>query len=81
MVHPAVDDNRLTMYFDTISVSELALNPTCIKVCTREEYNLRKSGKKLTMPKMPLPYGHGKIMYAVKVSAPTCLVFCSPSTN
>ncbi|KAL0869356.1 hypothetical protein ABMA27_007607 [Loxostege sticticalis] len=54
------------MYFDNISFSELALNPTCIKVCTREEYNLRKSGKKLTMPKMPLPYGHGKIMYAVK---------------
>ncbi|KAL0819893.1 hypothetical protein ABMA28_007905 [Loxostege sticticalis] len=51
---------------DCSGIPELALNPTCIKVCTREEYNLRKSGKKLTMPKMPLPYGHGKIMYAVK---------------
>ncbi|XP_028165925.1 uncharacterized protein LOC135080751 [Ostrinia nubilalis] len=51
---------------DCSRIPEMAINPTCIKVCTREEYKLRKSGKKLTMPKMPLPYGHGKLMYAVK---------------
>ncbi|KAM3958096.1 uncharacterized protein ACR2FA_007890 [Aphomia sociella] len=51
---------------DCARVTELPLNPTCIKVCSKEEYQLRKSGKKLTMPKMPLPYEHGKLMYAVK---------------
>ncbi|XP_050354443.1 uncharacterized protein LOC126776185 [Nymphalis io] len=45
-------------------VTELPLHPTCIKVCTKEEYNLRKSGKKPVLPKMP--YAHGKLMYAVK---------------
>ncbi|XP_060805305.1 uncharacterized protein LOC106129496 [Amyelois transitella] len=51
-----------------VPVQEVPLNPTCIKVCDKEEFKLRKSGKakKIAMPKMPLPYAHGKLMYAVK---------------
>lgn len=47
-------------------ILELPLAPTCIKVCNREEFKLSKSGKKPAIPKVP--YGHGKMMYAVKVS-------------
>ncbi|XP_075982759.1 uncharacterized protein LOC142980997 [Anticarsia gemmatalis] len=46
-------------------VTELPLNPTCIKVCSKEEYKIRKSGSKPLAPKMPY-YVHGKLMYAVK---------------
>ncbi|KOB72629.1 Interleukin-12 receptor subunit beta-2 [Operophtera brumata] len=28
-------------------VTQLPLNPTCIRVCTKEEYNLKKGGKKI----------------------------------
>ncbi|XP_053613908.1 uncharacterized protein LOC128677230 [Plodia interpunctella] len=49
-----------------LPVTELPLNPTCIKVCDREEYLLRHSGKPLTVPKPPIPYAHGKLMYGVK---------------
>ncbi|CAG9789104.1 unnamed protein product [Diatraea saccharalis] len=51
---------------DCSQIPELPIRPTCIKVCTKEEYNLRKSGKK-TVTKIPVPYyPHGKLMYAVK---------------
>ncbi|KAG6463158.1 hypothetical protein O3G_MSEX013708 [Manduca sexta] len=45
-------------------VTELPLNPTCIKVCTKEEYKLKKGGKTV-VPRMPY-YAHGKLLYAVK---------------
>ncbi|XP_023952978.2 uncharacterized protein LOC112056729 [Bicyclus anynana] len=45
-------------------VAEFPVQPTCIKVCSKEEYNMKKSPKKVT--KIPLPYAHGKLMYAVK---------------
>ncbi|XP_004921809.1 uncharacterized protein LOC101740955 [Bombyx mori] len=45
-------------------VTELPLSPTCIKVCSREEYKLRKSGKTITH-RVPY-YAHGKLLYAVK---------------
>ncbi|CAH2094312.1 unnamed protein product [Euphydryas editha] len=54
-----------TQKVECARVTELPLHPTCIKVCTKEEYNFKKSGKKVALPKMP-PYGHGKLMYAVK---------------
>ncbi|OWR46979.1 uncharacterized protein LOC116773337 [Danaus plexippus] len=47
-------------------VPELPIHPTCIKVCSKEEYKLRKSGKKLTLPVKTVPCPHGKLMYAVK---------------
>lgn len=52
-----------------ILFSELPIQPTCIKVCTKEEYQLKQSGKKI-LPKTSRPYAHGKLMYAVKVSVP-----------
>ncbi|XP_072929525.1 uncharacterized protein [Epargyreus clarus] len=55
-----------TQRVECARVTELPLHPTCIKVCSKEEYKLKKSGKRLTMPKMTLPYGHGRLMYAVK---------------
>ncbi|XP_063539291.1 uncharacterized protein LOC134748437 [Cydia strobilella] len=45
--------------------TELPLNPTCIRVCPRHEVLARMKGE--LPPKMcPVPYGHGKLMYAVK---------------
>ncbi|KAJ0173801.1 hypothetical protein K1T71_010950 [Dendrolimus kikuchii] len=44
-------------------VTELPLNPTCIKVCTREEYKMKRS--KPIVPRLPY-YAHGKLMYVVK---------------
>ncbi|XP_022817387.1 uncharacterized protein LOC111350187 [Spodoptera litura] len=41
------------------------LHPTCIKVCTREEYKLKKSGQTVAVPRVP-HYVHGKLMYAIK---------------
>ncbi|XP_034833820.1 uncharacterized protein [Maniola hyperantus] len=49
---------------DCPQVAESPIHPTCIKVCSKEEYNLKKSPKKAA--KIPLPYAHGKLMYAVK---------------
>ncbi|CAB3246347.1 unnamed protein product [Arctia plantaginis] len=47
------------------TVTELPLKPTCIKICTKEEYKIRKTGHKPLQYKPPY-YGHGKCMYAVK---------------
>ncbi|XP_026734494.1 uncharacterized protein LOC113498616 [Trichoplusia ni] len=46
-------------------VAELPLKPTCIKVCSREEFKLKRSGQAVVMPRMP-HYVHGKLLYAVK---------------
>ncbi|RVE40438.1 hypothetical protein evm_014913 [Chilo suppressalis] len=53
-----------TQRIDCSQIPELPIRPTCIKVCSKEEYKLRKSGKKITVAKIPYP--HGKLMYAVK---------------
>ncbi|XP_038206962.1 uncharacterized protein LOC119828782 [Zerene cesonia] len=55
-----------TQKFDCPRVTELPLHPTCIKVCTREEYEARKCGRTLELPKIGPVYAHGKLMYAVK---------------
>ncbi|XP_035449467.1 uncharacterized protein LOC118275565 [Spodoptera frugiperda] len=44
---------------------EYHLHPTCIKVCTKEEYKMKKSGQSPVVPRVP-HYVHGKLMYAVK---------------
>lgn len=41
------------------------LHPTCIKVCTKEEYKMKKSGQSVVIPRKP-HYAHGKLLYAVK---------------
>ncbi|KAJ8713840.1 hypothetical protein PYW08_007460 [Mythimna loreyi] len=41
------------------------LTPTCIKVCSKEEYKIRKGGKTVALPSIP-HYVHGKLMYAIK---------------
>ncbi|KAL4711745.1 hypothetical protein ACJJTC_015811 [Scirpophaga incertulas] len=51
---------------DCSQIPEQRINPTCIRVCSKEEYKLRKSGKKAP-PKITVPhYAHGKFMYGVK---------------
>lgn len=49
-------------------LSELSVNPTCIKVCSKEEYKLWKAGIKPPKPIKPYIAPHGKLMYLVKVS-------------
>ncbi|XP_049878076.1 uncharacterized protein LOC126375221 [Pectinophora gossypiella] len=47
-----------------ISLPEMPVNPTCIRVCNKEEYKLRTCPPKISLPHVPI--GHGKLMYAVK---------------
>ncbi|CAK1583353.1 unnamed protein product [Parnassius mnemosyne] len=56
-----------TQKIECSRVTELPIHPTCLKVCTKEEYCMLQSGKKYALPKkMSVPYAHGKLMYAVK---------------
>ncbi|CAG4931106.1 unnamed protein product [Parnassius apollo] len=55
-----------TQKIECSRVTELPIHPTCLKVCTKEEYSMLQSGKKHASPKMSVPYAHGKLMYAVK---------------
>ncbi|XP_047513222.1 uncharacterized protein LOC125055051 isoform X2 [Pieris napi] len=52
--------------FDCPRVTELPLHPTCIKVCTKEEYEARTCPGKVQVPKIGPVYAHGKLMYALK---------------
>ncbi|XP_050666103.1 uncharacterized protein LOC126966185 [Leptidea sinapis] len=47
-------------------VPELPLQPTCIKVCTKEEYRAKTCPGLYGPKKVPLTYPHGKLMYGVK---------------
>ncbi|CAF4798153.1 unnamed protein product [Pieris macdunnoughi] len=55
-----------THKFDCPRVTELPLHPTCIKVCTKEEYEARTCPGKVQVPKIGPVYAHGKLMYALK---------------
>ncbi|PZC74554.1 uncharacterized protein LOC110379533 [Helicoverpa armigera] len=44
---------------------DIPLHPTCIKVCSRHEYKMKKSGQTVAIPRMPY-YVHGKLLYAIK---------------
>ncbi|KAI8425351.1 hypothetical protein MSG28_007112 [Choristoneura fumiferana] len=55
-----------TKKIDCGRVTELPIKPTCIKVCTKEEYHEMRMGGKKVVKVGPLGYGHGKMMYAIK---------------
>ncbi|XP_068619394.1 uncharacterized protein [Battus philenor] len=52
-----------TQKIECSRVTELPIQPTCLKICRKEDLEVKKPGTK-KMPKVP--YAHGKLMYAVK---------------